>query len=878
MRLLRVRLKNYRGVSDCTVEFPANGVTVIEGDNEVGKTCIAEALDLILNELDSSHKQKVRAIRPVHRDAGPEVEVEINAGGYRFAYFKRWHRQPETTLEVTAPRREQLTGREAHERVEAIMEETLDRDLWNALTVEQGAEPGVPKLGVPSLGRALDLAASGDRPEGADDALWERICAERHRYWTGTGRESQERKALAEKVGHAQSEVENLQAQLLDIDKDAEEVARLARDEHGLAASRDQFSRDEEQLSRQLASAETIRAEVGRLEAARQVADAELGRMAEARRRRQELAGALDARREESDDLRKKAEQAGPSLDLANSRCEEAGIAMSAARDSLRAAEEELRAAEGDRDHHQKLIDKELLSERLERVLTAQEDLRTAESVLAASRVDNELVGQIEQASIKMTRAEAALSASAASVELSASAPFSVLINGEETKLSPGAAQYADVTDGWELVVPDAVRVKVRAGAGSRNLAAEFEAAKDDHGRLCAQGGVGDLAEARRKADERLDAERQRDDAAQTIDRDLRDLTPDVLAQKVDGLARGIATYPAGRPESRPLPDSLEDARRMALEARSAFEAQQAEIGRCEENEKEADKARQRSAIDAAALAGQLDRARDARQQAEQRLEEARKDQSDAALDEALAAQQGRAGAAAAALLTKKEELTAQDPDSLEARLDNARDAKVRAETDLRQNQDRRQELRGRLEARGEAGLHSRLDDAITEYQRLEREHQRIESRALAALMLHQTFEVRRQQARQRYIAPFKEQIEQLGRIVFGPTFEVELDGDLRVVQRTLEGITLDLEQISVGAREQIGVISRLACAAIVSPDGGGAPVVIDDALGWSDPTRLQAMGAAIAFAGRQCQVIVLTCTPGRYAHVGNAEVVRLPT
>ena len=48
-------------------------------------------------------------------------------------------------------------------------------------------------------------------------------------------------------------------------------------------------------------------------------------------------------------------------------------------------------------------------------------------------------------------------------------------------------------------------------------------------------------------------------------------------------------------------------------------------------------------------------------------------------------------------------------------------------------------------------------------------------------------------------MAPFKEQIEQLGRIVFGPTLEVELDGDLRGAQRTLHGITLDIEQLSVG-------------------------------------------------------------------------------
>ena len=78
-----------------------------------------------------------------------------------------------------------------------------------------------------------------------------------------------------------------------------------------------------------------------------------------------------------------------------------------------------------------------------------------------------------------------------------------------------------------------------------------------------------------------------------------------------------------------------------------------------------------------------------------------------------------------------------------------------------------------------------------------------------------------------------------------------------------------------MGAREQLGIISRLACAAIVSTDGG-APVVLDDALGWTDPDRVRRMGAAIASAGRDCQIIVLTCTPGRYSSVGGAKVVPL--
>ena len=180
-----------------------------------------------------------------------------------------------------------------------------------------------------------------------------------------------------------------------------------------------------------------------------------------------------------------------------------------------------------------------------------------------------------------------------------------------------------------------------------------------------------------------------------------------------------------------------------------------------------------------------------------------------------------------------------------------------------------------KLDLFGEQGLAQQLDEATTEVQHLEREHDRTERRARAALLLHDTFAARRDQARDTYSAPFRSRIEQLGRIVWGPTFEVELDDQLRVARRTVGGVTVDFDDLSTGAKEQLGIIARLACASIVSADGG-APVVIDDALGWTDPHRLERIGAAIAMAGRDCQVIVLTCTPGRYAAVGNASVVRL--
>lgn len=82
------------------MRFPRDGVSIV-ADNEIGKTSIAMAIDVLIEHLDSSKKQEVLALKPVHRDEGAEVEADIEAGPYKFTYFKRFHRQPQTRLTVT---------------------------------------------------------------------------------------------------------------------------------------------------------------------------------------------------------------------------------------------------------------------------------------------------------------------------------------------------------------------------------------------------------------------------------------------------------------------------------------------------------------------------------------------------------------------------------------------------------------------------------------------------------------------------------------------------------------------------------------------------------------------------------------------------------
>ncbi|MCY4665442.1 MAG: AAA family ATPase [Acidimicrobiaceae bacterium] len=878
MRLHRVRLRNFRGVADSEVEFSAEGVTVVEGPNEVGKTSIPEALDLLLEMLDSSSARKVKSVKPVGRDVGPEAEIEMSSGDYRFVYAKRWLRDRYTTLEVTSPRHEQLTGRGAHDRVRAILYDTMDRNLWAALRIDQGEQLALPRFGETSLGQALDRAAGGQFASDREDDLWDRIRAERDRYWTARGQPVKDRKSRDDRIRNARTNVEALAAGIEAIDSDASEVSRLAADESRLAGARADCEQQERELSEEWDATGHLRKEAERLATADEAATAKREGAARDWQRRDELVRDHESRVRNLAELESQAERAAPALAAAAKHATQAASSLDEARTALRSAENQQRTANADRDHRRQEIEVAQLTERRDRVIAAETTLTEAEAHLESAKVDNDLLDRIDEANLAVERAKAAFDSGAASMETTALRDLSARIGGEDVDLATGESYRTVVGVEAELSIPDVAVVRVRSGAGSKDLSAERARARDALLRLCEAGGVADLDEARRAAHQRSEAERQRSDALETIERDLRDLTVDTLRSKIEALNRRIGAYAQERSDDPPLPPDFEEAKKIASDAERLIAQRQAEFEARDAAAATASEVLGQEQLKEAELSGQIKSAHSAEQLADEHLATARDELADADIAADLVAATQGAEAAGQSLAEAEAKLKAADPDSIEIKLDNARQAVLRASEDLRSNRERQIELRSRLEVRGEEGLHTRHDEATSRLQHLERERDGTEARAEAARMLHDTFERRRQQARQRYMEPFKQRIEQLGRIVFNETFAVELDDDLSIVRRTLDGDTLNVDQLSTGALEQIGVISRLACAAIVSPDGGGAPVIIDDALGWSDPDRLRNMGAAISAAGGQCQVIILTCTPGRYARVGNATTIRLPS
>lgn len=371
----------------------------------------------------------------------------------------------------------------------------------------------------------------------------------------------------------------------------------------------------------------------------------------------------------------------------------------------------------------------------------------------------------------------------------------------------------------------------------------------------------------------RLEAERTTEDSERIIEENLRDLTIDEMHAKIERLKARVDTYPDKRVDQPALPEDFDSSTALRNEAEESYELAQNELGSvkvkydvAEEHHRELKEQAQKANVEIQVATAE-------RESLQQELDRSRQHISDETLTANLEQARKDRSAAEEEHHTAKANLAEQNPEQTRALAENARKSALRAAQDLRTKQDEQHGVLANLELLGEKGLYDDHEQACTELERAESRLSTIEARSAAADLLFRTLERKRDEARRAYAAPLREKISSLGGYVFGTGFGVELDDDLSISSRTLDGKTLPFESLSIGAKEQLSIIARLASSLLADPTEG-VPLIFDDTLGYSDPDRLEGMGAMLSLAGRHCQIIILTCTPGRFSHVGDAKVL----
>jgi AAA ATPase domain len=867
VKLHRLVLTNYRGIAHREIVLPDSGVIVVSGANEIGKSSMIEAIDLLLEAKDRSTKKEVKQVKPTHADVGAEVTAEISTGPYRFVYRKRFHKKCETELTVLAPRREQLTGDEAHERVCAILAETLDTQLWRAQRVMQAASIAPVDLsGCDALSRALDVA--GQSLSGDEPLLVDRIEAEYSRYFTPTGRATGEWATATARLARADAEVARCAAAVAEVDDCVRRHAELSQQLAVVDAQREAAGARLTAARAAAAVAGELTAELKEAEvvatAAHATADASAGAFTERKR----LVGDVGEHGRAVVDMDAEAAQAGEDESIARDVHD---IATASAEQSTAVLLEAQACADAARTAFDRLSDCDeanRLASRLAKIDAARGDIARVEHAINAIAVTDAVLREIEVASAAVERASSQAALTSAQIELTATADLDLRVQGQQIRLCAGETFTTGATEATDIEVPGVLRARVVPGKPACDTRATLDAAKTHLSGLLAAAGVADVADARARADERRELMSEHDRSTATVTALCGDESVEQMRSRLTGLrARDASTDQPGMdtPSARAALDAAIEAHRAAIGvSQRDRDVAAAATAALAEKRTRATVLREKLATARARLDAEQERL--ARQRAAVADEElALRAQTDAAASEG----------AAARVADVRSRLTEITPERVAAELS---DAQRHADGLTRNHGAVAGELRDlatQLRVYGTEGRKGRLDAAEAEREHADSEWRRVGRRARATKLLRAVILRHRDDTRLRYVEPFRAEIQRLGRKVFGDSFEVEIDSSLRICSRTLAGRTVPYESLSGGAKEQLGIVARLAGAALVAKEDS-VPVVIDDALGFTDAQRLAKMGAIFDAVGSDAQVLVLTCSPRRYDSVDGAHHIEL--
>lgn len=877
MRIHRIRLENYRGVDEAEIEPALDGVTVVQGPNEVGKSSLIEAVDLIFRRKDRSSAQRVEAIQPKNHDVGPKAEVEISTGPYRFIYSKRWLKNEETKLQILEPKKDNLTGDKAHERANEILEETLDVDLWKALRVAQGTGISLPDLeDKAALSQALDEAA-GSAMVGEDEVtLYQEVKGLHDEFWRKNGDPRKPIQDQRSTVEDLESEVQGLEGQLQDLEQDIERIEQiqgeledLESEEKELAQLREEWQEKLEEVEELERSAEDAE---GRLELAMEQLDRAEGRL----ERRKQLIENLEEAKAELEDTEEELEAYAPDLEEAQEELESAKDALTKAKDEHAEAEELERLRRKDLEHLDRQATIEDLQDKIDQVGDAKQERDEARETLAEIAVDDELVAEIRDQTYAVKQKQDRLEEGGPTLRIEPRQDLSVTLDGDDRELADGEELETAISDEARIDVPDILALTVEAGTSTSELRQELEEAEQELEETLSDAGVEDLDDAIDQLGTRNQAINDKERAEERISEVLGDRSLDELEDEIASLASESERYLEQRPEEPPLPEDRQVAKKAHREAEETLEEAKEALGEAEDrrdNAQEALEARRKKHHD---LTTERSVAENRVEELEDEIEEAREEASDEEVEDAVEEKTKAAEEAREAYEKAVEEFEQADPESVQAKAENAKKSHKRAREEVSELKQELTRRRARVEAKGGEGIYEQLEHTRLELANERRDLASLEREAKAVRLLFEVLDEERSRAKKAYVQPLKKKLDHLGQIVYGSSFEAHISEDLEIQGRTLDGTTLPFEDLSGGAKEQLSILLRLACAKIVADEGDGVPLLLDDALGYTDPDNLEAMGAVLSTVADDYQLLILTCIPDRYRHVGNAEIERM--
>ena len=840
-------------VSECgrfgepaALEGLSGRLDLLVAPNEAGKSTLMRALDHALFTRHTASTKELALLRP-YGGGAPLVEVELEVGGERWRLRKRFLTSRSADL-VSLSSGALARGADAEAKLERLLA-TRGTASQALLWLRQGSafEPAPPDddgRGVlhACIAREIAVSAGGDRARHVRAvvraALDELVSPGRGQ---PKGRYLAAGKALAE----AEANLAKARAEHARVVGLLDRLAALG--DTGQAASP-----SHRELAERVAGAERQLKEARETIAARDAA--RLAAM-QVRATHTAAAGAWQALEAAlTDAVRLDAEAAIDAGDAAKINGEvtvaeaangEAARLLEELRQSHAAATLQLKAAESARG-------RQVLSDRVRRASEAADDVRTLDAALSRLPRDAEAVREARRTQASIAELTARLEAAAPTVGIAYDPGGAGRIKVHGEALADGATVLADGPLVLDIEGVGRITVSPGASADRDHQRRELSSLQAGLSAILAATGAADVVALEKAHEEatRLASNRAAALAA------LKAEAPEGLDRLQAALDACAAPGPPAPVEAIDPADASSIVERLSAELRGAEVANREALAAFEEVRR----------TEAALRARRAERSR--------RLAEVR-----AALPPAderarrLAALQAAAETTSEALndalrVQKSWEDRAPDPArlaGLEAAVLASRREQQTAEQQTAARAAERAHVEGALQA-------SRQEDVATRVELLDAEVVRaravladIEDEVAALRRLDSELGAEEVRLRDSYLAPVSSRLGAYVELVFpgatvelGATYGVE--GLVRGLQRE------DVGRLSDGTREQIAVLVRLAYARLLAEQGHAVPLLLDDALVYSDDHRIAAMHRALEAAATRHQVIVLSCREQAFA------------
>ena len=219
-------------------------------------------------------------------------------------------------------------------------------------------------------------------------------------------------------------------------------------------------------------------------------------------------------------------------------------------------------------------------------------------------------------------------------------------------------------------------------------------------------------------------------------------------------------------------------------------------------------------------------------------------------------------------------------PDTAEADKDRITRSLDKSGNSLSETKDKLRTLEGTLTNNGTENPSDTLNKLEEKFIYINDTHHAASQKAKAIKKLHELFTQEQQQLADKLTKPLADKIKFYLEPVFGRTVSVTLkqeDGQFKEFLISRDGLgTFSFDTLSGGTKEQFSAAVRLAMAEVLSADfDNKLPIVFDDAFTNSDENRILKIQPMLDRASQKgVQVIVLTCHSAAYASLGAKQVM----